>query len=1020
MLGSGFCALVYQTAWMRQFRLIFGASTLATAAVLAIFMGGLGLGSALFGRRADNHPNPLAFYGNLELLIALSAAASQPLLWMVGKVYVALGGSVAMGLPLATIVRLILAAMVLAIPTLLMGGTLPAAARAVETSDDAGRRKLALLYGLNTLGAVIGALASTFFMLETFGNRMTLLIAVLLNLVVALAARAMARRTSTAESPSEPATEGTPAVPARFVVTAAAITGFAFLLMELVWYRMLSPLLGGSTFTFGLILAMALLGIALGGTSYSLMSGGGTATAGAFALSCTLEAALMMMPYALGDRVAVLANFLRVIGHAGFGGFVLGWTIVTAIVVLPSAIVAGVQFPLLIALLGRGRTEVGAHVGRAYAWNTLGAIGGSLAGGFGFLPLFTATGCWQIAAFLLAATGVIAALYAMRAGQRTAAICSVGMAALVVLAGRANGPTAGWRHSGIGAGRVEMPANPNAIRHWENFQRGRLVWEADGKESAVALINDEDTSFIVNGKSDGAAVDDAATQVMGGLVGAILHPNPRSALVVGLGTGSTAGWLGAVPSMERVNVVELEPVVLDVASACTAVNHDVLHNPKVHIRIADAREVLLTSRDHYDIVFSEPSNPYRAGIASLFTREFYEAVGARLNHAGIFLQWVQAYDIDAETLRTIYATMGAVFPQVTTWRTHEGDLLMVATGEPITFDIERLRRRVTAEPYRTALHATWRVESAEGFLSHFMANDRLTRVAARSARLNSDDRTPIEFGFARSLGDPSRFGMNQIMSLASVLGADRPERVSGAIDWKNVLLQRASEAKISSVAPTADEKAHHDVATAWNNKDFRGAASAWTEHGRWQPVNSAETAMLAELQTFAGNENPMPLLQALRGRDPIEADVLEARVLLRRGNVAEATELVRRAFVAYRTDPWPNVPIMSRTFAFAAILARVNRSSAAILYDALDRSFAAGQFEQTRRSARLALAHQLDGCGPRTIAALRAFEPWVPWDASTLQLRADCYAQAGTREWAMVAAEELGDFIEKEPRRLAR
>lgn len=1019
MFGSGFCSLVYQTAWMRQFRLIFGASTLATAAVLAIFMGGLGLGSALLGRRADNHPNPLAFYGNLELLIALSAAASQPLLWIVSRIYIALGGSVAMGLTLATIVRLILSTLVLAIPTLLMGGTLPAAARAVETSDDSGRRKLALLYGLNTLGAVTGALASTFLMLEMFGNRKTLLIAVLLNLVVAMAARALSRSTPLPEPPSERVTEAPPAVSARFVVTAAAVTGFAFLLMELVWYRMLSPLLGGSTFTFGLILAMALFGIALGGTAYSLWSGG-MATAGAFALTCTLEAALMTMPYALGDRVAVLANFLRVIGHAGFGGFVFGWTIVTAIVVLPPAIVAGVQFPLLIALLGRGRTEVGAHVGRAFAWNTLGAIAGSLAGGFGFLPLFTAKGCWLLAAFLLVATGVIAALYAMRAGQRTAAICSAGTAAFVVLAGCAIGPTAAWRHSGIGAGRVELPANPNAIRRWENYQRGRLVWEGDGKESAVALINDEDTSFIVNGKSDGAAVDDAPTQVMGGLVGAILHPNPRSALVVGLGTGSTAGWLGAVPSMERVNVVELEPVVLDVAKACTAVNHDVLHNPKVNIRIADAREVLLTSRDRYDIVFSEPSNPYRAGIASLFTREFYEAVSARLNRGGIFLQWVQAYDIDAETVRTIYATMGAVFPQVTTWRTHEGDLLMAATREPITFDIDRLRQRVTEEPYRTALHVTWRVESAEGFLSHFVANDRLARVAARGANLNTDDRTPIEFGLARSLGDQNLFGMNQVLRLADVLGADRPEQVSGTIDWKNVLVQRASDAKIAIVARDADEKAHHDVAAAWNANDFRGAAGIWIEHGRWQPVNSAETAMLTELQVLGGNENPTPLLQALRGRDPIEADVLEARVLMRNGNAAGATELVRRAFVAYRADPWPNVPVMARAFAFATILASRDRSSAAILYEALERPFAAGQFEQTRRSTRLALAHQLDGCGPRTIAALRAFEPWVPWDGATLRLRADCYAQSGPRELAVIAAEEFGDFVEKEPQRLAR
>lgn len=486
-------------------------------------------------------------------------------------------------------------------------------------------------------------------------------------------------------------------------------------------------------------------------------------------------------------------------------------------------------------------------------------------------------------------------------------------------------------------------------------------------------------------------------------------------MVIGLGTGSTAGWLGALPSMKRVDVVELEPVVLQVAKACTAVNHDVLMNPKVHIRIADAREVLLTSPDRYDIVFSEPSNPYRAGIASLFTREFYEVVSARLNRGGIFLQWVQAYDIDAETVRTIYATMGAVFPQVTTWRTSESDLLIVATREPIVFDVTRLRQRIGAEPYRTALHATWRVESAEGFLSHFLAGDRVARVASRGASLNTDDLTPIEFGFARSVGDPSRFNTNQVIGLALAVGADRPERVSGAVDWQNVLVQRASEPKTSSAFPSGDERAHREVATLWNGNDFPGAAKSWMEHGRWQPVNSAETAMLAEVLVIGGGDDPMPVLQALRTRNPIEADALEARVLLRQGDVAGATELLRRAFVAYRTYPWATFPIMARTFALAAALGKLNRSSAAILFDAVDRQFAAGQFEQTRRALRLTLARSLHGCGPQTIAALQALEPWVPWEGSVLQDRAGCYARADLRDAAKAARGELEDFAENEP-----
>src|SRR3954454_21810333 len=174
---------------MRQFRLIFGASTPATAAVLAIFMGGLGLGSALLGRRADRHPNPLRFYGNVELLISASAALSPLLLWLIAKAYSALGGSVPLGLAGASVVRLVLSTLVSGVPTVLMGATLPAAARAVETNDDAGRRRLALLYGTNTLGAVAGTLLATFFLLEKLGNRGTLFVAVAVNVVVALIAR---------------------------------------------------------------------------------------------------------------------------------------------------------------------------------------------------------------------------------------------------------------------------------------------------------------------------------------------------------------------------------------------------------------------------------------------------------------------------------------------------------------------------------------------------------------------------------------------------------------------------------------------------------------------------------------------------------------------------------------------------------------------------------------------------------------------------------------------------------------
>src|SRR5205085_2750393 len=306
-------------------------------------------------------------------------------------------------------------------------------------------------------------------------NRGTLWVAVGVNVVVGIAARLMDHFS---ECGSEAAALKAAAAPPHSILVAAFVVGFAFLLMELVWYRMLAPLLGGSTFTFGLILAIALLGIGLGGAAYAFWGGNRQATRAGFALTCSLEAAALAIPFALGDRIAILANLLRAVGA------------------------------------------------------------------------------------LLAVTAIVFS-------RRSTLVAAAAVALTFTL-----GPTAVWRHAGIGAGRAPAHDSPYALREWANRERRNLVWDADGRESSVALIDPGDLAFVVNGKVDGSARGDAGTQVMSGLVGAMLHRDPRRALVIGLGTGSTAGWYGAIPSMERVDVVELEPAVLRVAAACAPVNRD--------------------------------------------------------------------------------------------------------------------------------------------------------------------------------------------------------------------------------------------------------------------------------------------------------------------------------------------------------------------------------------------------------------------------------------------------------------
>ena len=981
LLVSGLCALVYQTVWMRELRLVFGASTLAGAAVLAIFMGGLGAGAAFLGRRADTHPHPLAFYGKLEVGIALSAALTPLLIDLARSLYIKAGGSVALGATGATAMRLLLAAVVLAVPTVLMGGTLPAAARSIASDEQ--RRGVALLYAMNTAGAVTGVLLAGFVLLERLGNRKTLWIAAAVNLAIG-AICVLARRKESPQSVEEHR-----AAPSRMprsrtaICVAAAVTGFVFLLMELVWYRMLSPLLGGTTFMFALVLAVALAGIGAGGAIYTRLRS--LATPSMLAIALALEAFALAAPYAIGDRIALLANAVR-------DQYMFGWALVTVIVVLPAAIVAGVQFPLLIALLGRGADGVGRDVGAAYAWNTGGAIAGSLFGGFALIPLLGATGCWRLSVALLS---VVAVYFAVRARRVLVPAMVAGVAVLASFA--APGPSAVWRHSGIGAGRAPTESD----EAWTRTIRRTLLVEAEGVESSIALMTDDDLGLIVNGKSDGSARRDAGTQVMAGMIAALLHPAPHSAMVVGLGTGTTAGWLASIPSVTNVDVVELEPAVVRVAAQYAAVNHNALQNPKVRLASGDAREVLLVSRDQYDIIFSEPSNPYRAGVASLYTREFYKAVRQRLATGGIFAQWVQTYSIDAPTMHTIYATLHSVFPHVETWTTNPGDVVLLASQQPMLIDARAMRARLLEEPHRSAAHYAWRVESLEGVLSHFIASDQLTRDYAKQAvALNTDDRPVIEFGFARSLGHDS-FGTADLVVAAADLDADRPN-VAGRVDWAAVAANRAALAYLSSPDP------RNSFARAYAAAEFGNAARAWSE-APWEPVNSRQLASIAHALAIVGDERAAGAASELRTLQPAEADAVTGILRQRQGNPGEAAEPIARALLAYRHDAWPQRPLMESALAAAAGIA-TDPAHAPRMLDALSQPYAAYQLEEVRRLAYVAASWHNSRCSTRTVSALAALEPHAPWVREVLQMRALCYESARLGELAAVAKEDLARF----------
>lgn len=1016
LFGSGFCSLAYQLVWMRELRLIFGSSTLAIAAVLAIFMGGIGLGSLVLAEKAEKSEEPLLLYAYFELVISCSAMLSPVFLAVAENLYLKMGGAQSLGSWPATLIRLFFSALVLGVPTFFMGGTMPAITRSIQRKVDLGRRDVGLLYGLNTSGAVVGVLLVTFFMFESLGSTNSLRLTSLLNFLVAIAAFVLARQIRMPRELVQRSTDDDKKdsiiaprssqkhIPVWLVFTAAFVSGFCFFFMELVWYRMLAPLLGGTTYTMGIVLGVILVGLALGGLGFGMRRYTVITNLRIFALVCALEALFLVGPFAMGDYLAFLAALFRPIGSFGMYGYVIGWVVISAITVLPTAIMAGYQFPLLIGLKGVGFERIAEDTGKIYAWNTLGAVTGSLLGGIVLLPLLGCIISWQFNVLLLSILAVTALSFSVRyEGRSLFLIVPAGVVAVTFCLLSVSGPSAAWRHTPIGAGRVNLATNSfNKIVAWANENRRSILWEKDGRESSLAMNVTDGVSIVINGKSDGNVKSDIGTQIMGPLISAVLHPAPRQALVLGLGTGCSSGWLAAIDSIIRVDSVEIEPAIVEIVKKCAPMNRDVLANQKVNLIIGDAREVLRTSREKYDLIFSEPSNPYRAGIASLYTKEFYQAVAERLEGGGYFTQWVQGYEIDSRTVKTIYATLGAVFPVVETWETKLNDLVFVCSTAETDYSVSRLRERVATEPFRSGLLYSWGVVDLEGFLSHYVARSSLAAEVATEGRLlgliNTDDRMLVEFGFARNLGKEQLFSNMDIHVQARRRGEDYPALKDGEIDWQKVAINDHMKFPFEGWSIPADIIQHHDKEkfhiSGFNfflNGDTRGVIEAWQQYGR-QPEYPFELLVVSEALAEQGYAN-FVFIDKLRQYWPIMSEAVLARYYWRTGRTEQAFETLEGVLVNLRENPWSQVEAIRHLFVLIVEMAATDKELAEKLYRLLSEPFSVYMLNLERLYTMLAIAKKID---VQYLAdTIVRFEPYPVWERSFLEDRLNSYEQTG-------------------------
>ncbi|WP_018969553.1 fused MFS/spermidine synthase [Rubritalea marina] len=1001
---SGFCSLAYQVVWLREFRMLFGASTPAASAVLAVFMGALGLGSWVLGKKLDVWKRVGRSYVVIEALIGLSVLLSPLLFFLTSKVYYATGGVLELGLPVATALQVVLTLLVIGIPCFFMGGTLPAAVRMVQEGADVSRHATALLYGLNIAGAVIGAASANFFFLERFGNTLTLMVVAVLNLgLAALAYRMLALEEVLRVPVDEEVVEPVGGEADRMIYGMALVSGLVFFVAELVWFRISIPLLGGSVYNFGLILILVLLGMSLGGVLYSVLLRFIKPSYGLLAMVSSMMALCLLLPLLWNEKYAYFCLVLQQ-GYLGYPLLSKLWVwgvIAGGFTFLPS-LFAGIQFGLFLSLVGRGDARVAEQVGKVYGFNTAGAVVGALLGGFVVIPKWGVSQTWQWMGYLCLVIAVVALLRGWR--RHSSAWSAVLVIALTVLVASNLKPLSPYWHSNpIGFGRTTVGPfqSPVVLEGMIRSVERKIIYHRDGRELSTALAASDDLSILSNGKSDGSAMGDLGTMTMVGLLPPLLYDgDARNACVIGIGTGTTIGWLSQIESVQDIDVLELEPAVVEASKQFEAVNFAFWDNPKVKIHLGDAREFLMVDRTSpYDLIISEPSNPHRAGVASLYTREYYRSVMRNLSRKGVFCQWLQAYEISSSEVALIIKTLSSVFPKVEVYQSQGTDLLFLCTKDEAGWKAPAIREKLAQYPYRMGLDIAWETSSLEGVMSYAVGNRIFSKaVAAKAKEINTDDRNLLEFRLGRMAGMSKHEKPIELMLYNGFkTGIVLPE-LEGDFDqafYEQNLAAASRRLQRKMFAYTAAKRVQvKPLRRRYELLNEMRVNPKQVELDGFIPVNLFERRLYAYSLLRQKSPKALKAIELFRQQSPLDYHCLMAEYYRQQHQVAQEVQAICDMLEKMQTYPWGTEWLINRQL--TALKIRLHRGEwkyqdhAAAIYQALDSESACYLFEKTKRLVKLGVARRIGDA--ETLASVLDLEPHFPvTEEELLKLRVHVY-----------------------------
>jgi spermidine synthase len=1001
---SGVSGLIYEVVWTRLFTLHTGHTVAAAGTVLAAFMGGLAAGAFVAGPIAARLDPPRALRGyalselavaSAALVLPLALGALQPLLaWAYGD---------EPGVTFA-VARVVTCFTLVFVPAAAMGATFPLAIRWAAGEGAAGGRRAAHLYAFNTLGAALGALATGFILIPLLGLRGTTAIGVALNVAAAAGAWLIAGRSGalpaeseapkqrSARRPVQMRRKASPALPqatVRWLAPALlGLSGFTALLYEVVFTRVLASALGPTSYAFAAMLAAFIGGLAIGAALASWRRW--TVAGAAFAAGLILLGSALAAGAAAGfsaNRLPLLVAAAVADPSMGAVEILAREALFAAGVLMPLSCLFGALFPLGVVMATAREGSVPRDVSLLYGANTIGAVAGSLAAAFAIVPLLGVQPALKAGAMLAVVGGCLAFLAApLPPWQRFSGLALAVVTALSALT------TAGWDPNLLSSGAYKYAGDVRALNLDLDLglKAGRLLYFREGAAATVSVRELAGIrALAIDGKVDASNGTDMLTQKLLAHLPLLLHRDPDEICIIGLGSGVTLG-AALRHGIERADVIEISPEVVQASAFFADENAHALEDRRVKLLIADGRSHLRLTSRRYDVIISEPSNPWMAGVASLFTREFFLAARARLAEGGIICQWAHTYDMSDDDLRSIAATFASVFPNGTIWLVGEGDLLLIASNDedgPVLDNIAPGWQRdgVSADLARVS------VLDVFSLLSSYVGGPNELRRYADRALVQTDDRSRLEFSGPLGIYD-QRSNENR-KALEALLGSSGgPALVqsalasAGANEWRNrgqMLLrahdyQSAYESFSRSLRANADDEAAlaglFDAAGAGGRVE--DAARLLESLATAQPGSSAVRLAWGRLLAASGATDQAAArareAMAIDSMNPRAAELL-ASILADTGDAGRLRPLVGRMQQTHpdRDETWYYAAMLS--FLDGELPQAIQRAERAVainphhaLAHGLIGSAAAslGQRDRARQAFRAALAEDPEDPAP--------------------------------------------------------